>query len=292
MLSGESYIWRCPSGLRSSSWPKSFSTSSWEMMNSQDSGTCFQTQQRSLVVNSNVRQREGKMSRTLDVSSSCSADRTMQTRAWVLSSSRPWVFWPAPTTFNRRHWWAPWPLSPGTPAWSRNLVAPLLDQSSVRVVNQEDNLGFSQHGTETQFTWFHLSSPLLISGDIIVIRYQFGCCWRFFRSFRTRSRTSLDDCWTHSNLTPPPSACVDSQGSSAANLLRRCAAHTTGKSAAGRSCDPVQTLCWAESGVSQSVLRDGDMRESRYSCAGRKNTSAKEKPSSLHTKVLLEEQQF
>lgn len=27
--------------------------------------------------------------------------------------------------------------------------------------------------------------------------YWFGCCWSFFRSFKTQRRTSLDDCWRH-----------------------------------------------------------------------------------------------
>lgn len=46
--------------------------------------------------------REEKMWHTLDVSSSCSVDRTMQTRLLVFSSSsRPWTFWPALITFNR-----------------------------------------------------------------------------------------------------------------------------------------------------------------------------------------------
>lgn len=48
---------------------------------------------------------------------------------------------------------------------------------------------------------------------------------------------------------------------SAVNSLQRCAAHMRGKSAARRSCDPVQTLYWAESGASQSVLHGNGRAE-------------------------------
>lgn len=89
-------------------------------------------------------------------------------------------------------------------------------------MNHEDKLGFFQHGTRNnmhglirlKLTCFnsgfdysfakYLFSHYTFAArpcSIVFIPYQSGCCWRFFRAFRTQSRTSLDDCWRHNRAT-------------------------------------------------------------------------------------------
>lgn len=139
---------------------------------------------------------------------------------------------------------------------NRNLVAPLLEQPSVWVMNQEDDLGFLQQSTKKQkHGLMRLYTSAALHPSKIFTTYQFEF-WRFFRSFRTRSRTSLEDCWSkqawyHHSVDPDDSS---------ESLLPRCAAHRMDKPAAGRSCDPAETLCWVGSGVSQSVLMEIEHR--------------------------------